>query len=584
MDDNLKIAPNTEITQDMDVDEAMEAPAKATPNEDEDDNELQTNDFPTDTTIQPLEASATNDTSASKLLQHQANDEDHDSGSDYIDTDNDDDKENTDASDTAMQSSQSYWIFGDALNRFKTACSTLLMDQNDMEDEESSVQFIIAKRSLKEILAVFLRMSIPAETLAPSIAKSIVKIAGRLLLKNSHTTYNDAMTEDDMIIDPAKDPLDLLLLAFWNAKGDATTKEKMTNLLGYMAHQCHTGKKHIVGMRWWLFIAGQLKTNDYLMAGKSDNWALAVCTSYEEFVLQNFDPTIAMEEKDYLGRYLWKDLKLLSNYNIESFYKVLPFVYFHLPAAATGNVNLVDLIAKRLLPEQVGELVCILQFNSIQVFGDSMDTTYLVSSLEKNDIYEASVIWQLLSAEVHGSPVLVKHLSTSDFILPLQNHFRLDLVPYLLAILSSIPPSQKLLQSVVQVSRQKESHPTARLQFSLVTLKTWHHLYPDQLHATLVDWFGKILDDLEAMTQDSNDAHETAAHFLQLLRLWWVDANQSPSQVDIYLKDRTFMAKLSKCATTVNQAWPKEWTTEAKIIPPRKKVRKVMASSDEESE
>ncbi|ORZ24452.1 protein-domain-containing protein [Absidia repens] len=158
-DDNLKIAPNTEIMQDMDDDDVtMEAPAKAAPSEHEDDNRLQTNDFPTDAAIQPFEASTTNDISISKLSQHEISNEDHDSGSDYTDSDNDDDKENADSSDTAMQSSQSYWIFGDALNRFKTACSALLMDQSDMEDEESSVQFIIAKRSLKEILAVFLRM------------------------------------------------------------------------------------------------------------------------------------------------------------------------------------------------------------------------------------------------------------------------------------------------------------------------------------------------------------------------------------------------------------------------------------------
>lgn len=78
-----------------------------------------------------------------------------DSGSEYSNDENDG---NADSSDTGMQSNQSYWIFGDALNRFKTSCATLLSSKLDVEDEEFSVQLIIAKRSLKEILAVFLRM------------------------------------------------------------------------------------------------------------------------------------------------------------------------------------------------------------------------------------------------------------------------------------------------------------------------------------------------------------------------------------------------------------------------------------------
>jgi hypothetical protein len=64
------------------------------------------------------------------------------------------------------------------------------------------------------------------------------------------------MTEDEMILDTTKDPLDLLLVVFWNNKEDAPTREKMIHLLGYLVHQCHTGKKRIVGMRWWHFIAG----------------------------------------------------------------------------------------------------------------------------------------------------------------------------------------------------------------------------------------------------------------------------------------------------------------------------------------
>ncbi|KAI8342956.1 protein-domain-containing protein [Chlamydoabsidia padenii] len=109
------------------------------------------NNPPTTTTISMVEPGLSN-----PLLQ-QPDLFGDDSESDYS-SDGDDDKHNTDSSDTGMQSNQSYWIFGDALNRFKTSCTTLLLDQLDVQDEEFSVQLIIAKRSLKEILAVFLRM------------------------------------------------------------------------------------------------------------------------------------------------------------------------------------------------------------------------------------------------------------------------------------------------------------------------------------------------------------------------------------------------------------------------------------------
>lgn len=57
-----------------------------------------------------------------------------------------------------LQSHQSYWIFGDSLKRFKDACIATIAAQKEMNQDEYTVQILIAKRSLKEILAVFLRM------------------------------------------------------------------------------------------------------------------------------------------------------------------------------------------------------------------------------------------------------------------------------------------------------------------------------------------------------------------------------------------------------------------------------------------
>lgn len=78
-----------------------------------------------------------------------------DSDSDYPDEDIEENE-----SSEAMQSNQSYWIFGDALTRFKTACKSIQLDSLNVDDEEFGLQLIVAKRSLKEILAVFLRMVI----------------------------------------------------------------------------------------------------------------------------------------------------------------------------------------------------------------------------------------------------------------------------------------------------------------------------------------------------------------------------------------------------------------------------------------
>ncbi|KAI8078774.1 protein-domain-containing protein [Halteromyces radiatus] len=447
-----------------------------------------------------------------------------DSGSDFTDDENEKTEGDGSSSETAMQSHQSYWLFGDALTRFKTACGTLLSNQLDVDDEEFSVQLIIAKRSLKEILAVFLRMSIPAETLAPSIGRPIVKLASRLLIEKSHTDYNkDDMTEDDVIMDTNKDPLDLILLVYWQTKEDAATKEKMVHLLGYMMHRCRVGKKHVLGMRWWLFIASQLKSNTYLMTlDESDDWTSLVSRCYEEYVLQDFDSSADMEEKDYLGHILFKDLRLLSRYNIEAFHKVLPLVYHRLSLATTGNINLLKLMSHMALPDQIGELVCTLRLGTIRVFGDTFDTTYLGATFEKSDIYEASAVWQVLAAEVQTSTHLGDYLAKSDFILPCQNHFRPDIVPYLLTVLSSISPTESLLQCIIQISCQTSfNHPTARRQFSLLVIKTWHGRYPEQLQDVLVAWTKFILDDLQMKDDASDDLYKMASLLIQLLRLWW---------------------------------------------------------------
>lgn len=70
----------------------------------------------------------------------------------------DDDYEEDDESAEGLQSNQSYWIFGDSLKRFKEACLAVKSAQKVADFDEYNVQILIVKKSLKEILAVFLRM------------------------------------------------------------------------------------------------------------------------------------------------------------------------------------------------------------------------------------------------------------------------------------------------------------------------------------------------------------------------------------------------------------------------------------------
>jgi hypothetical protein len=70
----------------------------------------------------------------------------------------DQEEEVDEEADEGLQLHQSYWIFGDSLKRFKAACIAVTAAQKEMDQDEYAVQILIAKRSLKEILAVFLRM------------------------------------------------------------------------------------------------------------------------------------------------------------------------------------------------------------------------------------------------------------------------------------------------------------------------------------------------------------------------------------------------------------------------------------------
>ncbi|KAI9308854.1 protein-domain-containing protein [Cunninghamella echinulata] len=516
-----------------------------------------------------------------------------DSDSDYPDEEMEDNE-----SSEAMQSNQSYWIFGDALARFKTACKFTQLESFDIDDEEFGLQLIIAKRSLKEILAVFLRMSISAETLLPNIANPILKLASQLILVNSHSVYKPDASEEDIIMDNTKDPLDLLFIVYWQMKDNAASSEKILQLIGYLSHNYRTGKKHIVGMRWWLFIAGQLKLSIYTI-NEPYTWIPLISNSYKEFVLQGYKPSDEIDEPAYLGQYLLKDIKYLAKYNIESFYKVLPIIYRHFTSVSVGNTGFLNLISTMSLPAQIGNLVCILQFGTIRVFGTSFDIKYIESSFEKKDIYEISTICQLLAAEIQGNSDLKIQLSNSDFLLPLKHDFRSDTIPYLLAILSNIVPTENLLISLLQITIGKSSTKVETdiessrfipaVQFSLAVFKNWHQRYPENFITVLNEWVSNALEEME-LSEDyfDSDVKQLGCQLVFLIRLWWTEMEQqqyvqSALSLDIFMNNKPFMNKLSKLANQVSEPWPKEWHRDIGGTT-RKKVKKVLESDEDDDE
>ena len=64
------------------------------------------------------------------------------------------------------------------------------------------------------------------------------------------------VSEEALIMDGVTDPLDEIFWLYWTHKDDAANREKMVQLLSALARRCKHGKKHLVGMRWWAFIAG----------------------------------------------------------------------------------------------------------------------------------------------------------------------------------------------------------------------------------------------------------------------------------------------------------------------------------------
>ncbi|KAG0184656.1 Integrator complex subunit 3 [Apophysomyces sp. BC1034] len=489
------------------------------------------------------------------------------------DAENEEECEDNEQATERMQSNQSYWIFGDALKRFQLSCSVVNAGKTGDNGEEYEAQMLRTKHSLKEILSVYLRMAIPAETLAPNVAPQIRSIASRLLLEHSHVVFEDEPTEDSVIQNSQNDPFDLLMVTFWNVKNTAALRDKMVRLIGCITHSSKKGRRHLVGMRWWMHIACRLDLQSKCGVISQESMK-EIMGCYETFVGQGCG--VDIERDHYIKQYIVEDLRMLAEHNILLFHTVVPWIYRLLPEMAIGNVDLLKIVVTMALPDQVGELVCMIHYGTIRLFGDSIDADFLMSSLEMNP-FEVMSMWQIVAAELQGHPERVDvFFSTPDILRVFQAKLRSEIMPPLLAVLASIQPTKKLIEALVQITSTEKQGLDVKWQFVTAALNYWATITRESLQRCLSELVSSLLDAAESETDESNEEiSQISSQVIKTLQTWWAPPYRC-KETEIFSNDRNLLAKLSRLGIMVGQSCPKEWTQEA-----RRKKRSIVLDLDD---
>ncbi|CAO0799326.1 unnamed protein product [Mucor circinelloides] len=424
----------------------------------------------------------------------------------------DDDYEDDDESAEGLQSNQSYWIFGDSLKRFKEASKAVRAAQKDADMDEYNIQILIVKRSLKEILAVFLRMAIPAETLAITVGPSIRNMVSSNLLNYAVTAATD---DESMLADSTKDAFDLVMSTFWSVRTVDASRDKLVSLIGCIAHTPKTkGKRHVIGMRWWAFIAAQLQNDTDAI----DVWFPNILKNYETYVLHAYTiEESEMDQSEYLKVYLRDDLEMLAEYSVALFNTIIPLIYQYLPHATVGNSELLKTTLLVLLPDALGKITCSLHFGNIRIFGDSIDTRFLEAALSL-PAYETMYYWQLLAAEIQGKTKRIEQFFQQDQVAAIfKTKLKQELMPSLMSILTSTQPSKDLIHALIDIVPKEPTLVQPQAQLVLTCLQYW------SIHAT--ESFGSSLNELivwfiDLVESESNES-EDAAMLLSLLMIWW---------------------------------------------------------------
>ncbi|ORE00953.1 hypothetical protein BCV72DRAFT_246293 [Rhizopus microsporus var. microsporus] len=447
--------------------------------------------------------------------------------------------------DEGLQSDQSYWIFGDSLKRFKDACSNLINAQKSDDEEEYTLQLVIAKRSIKDIVAVFLKMAIPTEVLVPTISPFIRNMVflnrypPTFVKESEDTKYT--VSEDVILSDISKDVFDFLMTMFWNLKDKEAESEKMVKLLSCIAQGAKSKKKkHLIGMRWWSFISKQIERDED--ENRPDEWFPDIVSHYETYVMHVY--TIEKSTEDvvsFLGKCLTSDLQSLAAQNVIDFNNLIPLLYRYLPNVLIGNLEVLKLTLMMLLPSRMGQMVCDLHCGTLQMFGEHIDPIFVETSLAVS-CYETMCFWQLLAAELQGKTKLVRNFFAQAKVVDL--------------LKTQLNPTEDLLYNIISIASPGDRKHAIQTQFIIASLQHWSTVLNDTFTETLLETINGMVDQIENEGDTKNTAAESLIH---TLILWW-NQKLMPESVK---SNKRLLSDAAKLAGQIGISCPKEWSQDS---------------------
>ncbi|KAI9273363.1 protein-domain-containing protein [Helicostylum pulchrum] len=466
----------------------------------------------------------------------------------------DDDYEDEAEPSDNIQSNQSYWIFGDSLKRFKEASTNVNSAQKEGDQAQYEAQLHIAKKSLKEILAVFLRMAIPAETLVPTIGPYVRNMVASNML--SHTSKTEKPNDLDSVLDdPSRDVFDLITTTFWSVRDNDASRDKLIRLIGCISHtKKNKGRRHAIGMRWWAFIASQLEQDENSETPTAEEWFPSILSNYETYVMHAYaieESTI--DQTEFLKDYLKQDLHMLAEQSVVFFNNIIPLLYQYLPNATVGNTDILNLTVMMLLPDYMGKLVCSLHYGSVKVFGDKVDADILNNSFSLAT-YETICVWQLLAAELQGkNKAIEQFFGDSEILDILKTKFKNEIVSSLFSILTSAKPTKSLINSIIRIIPENRKGTEPQVQFALASFQYWATNVTSVFLTAALQVTNQLLKEIQ---EDENDKPGLGAPLVYVLVTWWNQKLTSES----FKKDKKLLLALSKLGELVGQTFPKEWS------------------------
>ncbi|KAG1473737.1 hypothetical protein G6F56_000781 [Rhizopus delemar] len=467
-----------------------------------------------------------------------------------------------------LQSNQSYWIFGDSLKKFKEACISLISAQKNKNEEEYALQLLVTKRSVRDIIAVFLKMAIPAEVLEQTIGSHIRNMIylNRYTFMFAQTTEKGKheMSEEAILADPSKDVFDLLMNTVWDWLEKETESEKLIKLLSCIAQSSKKkSRRHLIGMRWWSFVSRQIEQLG------SEKWFPNVVSRYETYVMHVHTKEGSKDDVEhFFGEYLMNDLQSLAEQNVMYFNNLIPQLYRHLPKTLVGNLDILKLALIMLLPDTLGQIVCDLHIGSIRIFGDKLTPAFIKASL-KVPSYETMCFWQLLAAELQGrEEPIEKFFSQPQIVEVLRTQFKPEIAPALLTIITSVKPTSTLLYNIVSIVPENAGVANSQAKLMFALLQHWSARPDDLFETALLDVVNEMVDQIE------DEETKSIESFVNAFVLWW---NQK-TMTESFKSNKKAWSNIAKLGTSMGITCPKEWTRDS-----HKKKRSRISSSDEDN-